>query len=83
MFTELLTGFFDAWPTWAVPVLGGFLGICVLIAFVLFFVSEVKKRTARKRKHYADMALFALLVGLYGVFYVVKILYAQQLSTFF
>ncbi len=80
MFSKWLDQFFVFWPDWVIPAIGIFLGAIVLLSFVLFFISEVKKRTAKKKKFFTDAALFLLLLGLYAVFYIVKLLFAQELS---
>lgn len=79
MFTDWLQNFFFRLPIKVIFGLGFFLAGTLLLAFVLFFISEVKKRTAKKKKFFSDAALFVLLVGLYGVFYIVKLLFAQEL----
>ncbi len=82
MFTYRLENFFHWLPQRAIPALGILLGVCLLAALVLFFVSEYKKRNAGQRKLYSGAALFFLLTGLYSVFYLVKVLFAQELLQF-
>ncbi len=80
MFTEILNGFFENWQTWSIPAIGIFLAVCFGLSLILFFLGEVKKRTPKKKKFYSNTALFVLLLGLYGAFYIVKILFAQELG---
>lgn len=79
MFSYRLEDFFRWLPQQGIRALFILLGICVLAALVLFILSEYKKRNARQRKIYTGAAAFFLLTGIYGVFYIVKILYAQEL----
>jgi len=79
MFTYRLESFFLWMPERGFLLFLGILAVCTGLALILFFVSEYKKRNARQRKIYGGAAWFFLLTGLYSVFYLVKILYAQEL----
>lgn len=79
MFSYRLETFFRWLPERGLQVLIGVFLLCLLTALILFVVSEYKKRNAKQRKKYSGAAAFFLLTGLYALFYLVKILYAQEL----
>lgn len=60
-------------------VLPGIVILCAVLFVVFLILRGAQKPTVKLRKTYGEAALFVGLLGLYSAFYIVKLIFAQQL----